>query len=116
MTKAFLQNKKAKYYLISAKGEIELTEIKTPLSEVPEEMASIEELNFAHRTHYNSKQSGFIFRHDGMKILLNILVKEGIEGDCVLTLEGDQTICGDLDFSTFLHEVGKGFKICCINF
>jgi hypothetical protein len=115
MTKAYLQNKAGEYFTVSD-GIINLIKEKSSLKEIPEEMVSIDEINSPHRVHFKSKQTGLIFRKDGLHILTNIFYTQGPEGDCILTLEGDKNMCGDLDFSTFHHQVGTCVKISCVHF
>jgi|SRR5450432_203408 hypothetical protein len=106
MSSAYLQNKKAKYYYIADSGKVELTDLKKPLQFLPEVINSPEETD----------RTAFIFRGEGLRILSHIFFTKGNDGDCVLTLEADDNICGDLDFSTARIFSGKEIRISCIHF
>jgi hypothetical protein len=117
MEKAYLQNKKAQYYFIADDGTIELGDDKKPLQQVPEIVASIEDLAPVQQKYKDLPRTGFIFRNDGLRILSHIFFKHGIEGDCVLTIEAGNNICGDLDFSTARIVSGKKeIRIYCVRF
>jgi hypothetical protein len=116
MMKAYLQNKQASYYYIGDTGQVALTDLKTSLQTVPEVMESVEELNFDYRKYKDFPQNGFIFRNDALRILSHIFFKMGAEASCVFTMEADENICGDLDFSSARIYGGKEMRICCIHF
>jgi hypothetical protein len=106
MSSAYLQNKKAKYYYIADSGKVELTDLKKPLQFLPEVINSSEETD----------RTSFIFRGEGLRILSHIFFTKGNDGDCVLTLEADENVCGHLDFSTARIFSGKEIRISCIHF
>ena len=114
--KAYLQNKQAAYYHIGNTGQVELTAIKTPLQSMPEVMESIEELSFDYRKYKDFPQTGFIFRNGALKILSHIFFKMGADANCVFTVEANESLCGDLDFSSARIYKGKEMRICCIHF
>jgi len=117
MEKAYLQNKKGQYYYISDDGSVALSDTKKPLQLLPEAMESAEELVSAHKEYESFTKTGFIFRNDGWRILSYIFFKNGMDADCVLTIEPENNICGDLDFST-ARIVGskREIRICCVHF
>ncbi len=122
MTKAYLQNTQRKYYtlkpgsLFPFKNEVILVDEKTPLVNLPKELVNAEKKETP--SVYNKfDQIRFDFTGDGYIILATLVFGGvGVESDCVLTLEGDQNICGNLDFITMQANVGKSFEIACIPF
>jgi hypothetical protein len=104
MIKAYLQNKKAQYYYLSGDGGIALSDCRKELQAIPETMESGE------------TQTSFVFRHDGCRILSYLFLNRKIEPDCILTLEADDVICGDLDFSTTLLFGSRELRINCMHF
>ena len=117
MTKAYLQNKKAQYYYISDDGTIALSDQKKPLQYLPEMIEPAEDMVSIHEKYKDFTKTGFIFKADGWRILSHIFFKNGMEGDCVLTIEPENNICGDLDFSTArVVSSKKEIRICCVHF
>jgi len=117
MEKAYLQNKKAQYYYISDDGTVALSDAKKPLQLLPEPMESAEELVSVHKEFDKFTKTGFIFRNDGLRILSDIFFRNGADADCILTIEPENNICGDLDFSTArIISSKKEMRICCVHF
>ena len=114
--KAYLQNKQAAYYHIGNTGEVELTDLPTPIQNLPEIMECADELKFDYRKYKDFEQTGFIFKNDALKILSHLFFKNGAEASCVFTMEADENICGDLDFSSARIYRGKEMRISCVHF
>ncbi|MFT3935163.1 MAG: hypothetical protein QM726_16165 [Chitinophagaceae bacterium] len=112
----YLQNKKAEYYFVTDDGRVALGASKTPLRFMPEMADDIEGLQTISEANKSYKQTGFIFRFDGMRIVSDIFFRNGRAGDCILTIEQDDTICGELDFATARIKGNKEISICCIHF
>ena len=117
MEKAYLQNKKGQYYYISDDGAVALSDTKKPLQSQPEPIESTEELVSTRKEYESFTKTGFVFKNDGWRILSTLFFKKGVEADCVLTIEPENNICGDLDFST-ARVVGskREIRICCVHF
>src|ERR1700712_5170470 len=99
MSKAYLQNKKAQYYILTKTGSVGLSDERTALQTTPEMMSPSPQPVAA--VNYKSfEQTGFIFRNDGCRILSYLFFINGMDADCILTLEDNNIICGNLDFST----------------
>src|SRR4249920_2421510 len=88
MATAYLQNKKAQYYYLANDGSVALGNDRTPLQTIPETRLS------------SDKQTSLVFRHDGRRILAYLFLSGKMEADCILTLEHEDSICGNLDFAS----------------
>jgi hypothetical protein len=119
MTKAYLQNKDGKYYILKravGKNEVLLVDEKLALIEVPKQITETEE-TWSPSIYSAYDQVKFTFDEDGYMILANLFFAgKGIESDCILTLEGDSNICGNLDFTTINVSVGQHLEISCVPF
>ncbi|MEP6750429.1 MAG: hypothetical protein ABJB86_22005 [Bacteroidota bacterium] len=116
MTKAYLQNKKAQYYYLTSEGKIALCDVKKEIQSVPEVFESAEETVSGNKHCDSFAHTSFIFRNDGCRILSNLFFMMGTHADCILTLEEDNELCGDLDFSTARIYGQKEIRINCRHF
>ncbi len=117
MQHAYLQNKKAQYYYIEDDGAVVLCDNKRPLLYIPEITEETADMKSGLEQYKDLPKTGFIFRNDGFRIVSHIFFKQGVDGDCVLTIEPENNICGDLDFSTArLISAKKEIRICCVHF
>ena len=104
MATAYLQNKKAQYYYLTGDGSVALGPDRRPLQTIPETRLS------------SDKQTSLVFRHDGRRILAHLFLSGKMKADCILTLEHESSICGELDFSSTRLFGSRELWIDCYHF
>jgi hypothetical protein len=116
MTRAYLQNRKAQYYFLADDGKTALSDLKKELQSIPETLEPAPEVASGNKHSGAAAQTSFVFRNDGCRILSDLFFTMGVHADCILTLEQDATICGDLDFTTARIYGRKEIRINCMHF